>query len=204
MDCQMPILDGYQVCEKIRTGKAGKSFIDVPIIAMTASAMAGEKEKCLAVGMSDYVSKPIEAVKVLEKVVKWSLSSYEGQSKAIPLAGNELKEEKLWDREQALARLLNKEVLLNKICEVFVVKVPIKVQELIEQHKKGNSEEVRQIAHALKGMCGEISANKLRELFSDIEVIAEKGNLDIGAQLVTIEQMIPRLVEDIARQLGKL
>ena len=204
MDCQMPILDGYQVCEKIRTGKAGKSFIDVPIIAMTASAMAGEKEKCLAVGMSDYVSKPIEAVKVLEKVMKWSLSSYEGQSKAIPLAGNELKEEKLWDREQALARLLNKEVLLNKICEVFVVKVPIKVQELIEQHKKGNSEEVRQIAHALKGMCGEISANKLRELFSDIEVIAEKGNLDIGAQLVTIEQMIPRLVEDIARQLGKL
>ena len=204
MDCQMPILDGYQVCEKIRTGKAGESFIDIPIIAMTASAMAGEKEKCLAVGMSDYVSKPIEAVKVLEKVVKWSLSSYEGQSKAIPLAGNELKEEKLWDREQALARLLNKEVLLNKICEVFVVKVPIKVQELIEQHKKGNSEEVRQIAHALKGMCGEISANKLRELFSDIEVIAEKGNLDIGAQLVTIEQMIPRLVEDIARQLGKL
>ncbi|WP_194441885.1 PAS domain-containing hybrid sensor histidine kinase/response regulator [Pseudoalteromonas simplex] len=198
MDCQMPILDGYQVCEKIRTGKAGESFIDVPIIAMTASAMAGEKEKCLAVGMSDYVSKPIEAVKVLEKVVKWSLSSYEGQSKAIPLVANEL-EEKLWDREQALARLLNKEVLLNKICEVFVVKAPIKVQELIEQHKKGNSEEVRQIAHALKGMCGEISANKLRELFSDIEVIAEKGNLDIGTQLASVEEMMPRLVEDVIK-----
>ncbi|KPM83537.1 ATP-binding protein [Pseudoalteromonas lipolytica] len=199
MDCQMPILDGYQVCEKIRTGKAGESFIDIPIIAMTASAMAGEKEKCLAVGMSDYVSKPIEAVKVLEKVVKWSLSSYEGQSKAIPLAGNELKEEKLWDREQALSRLLNKEVLLNKICEVFVVKAPIKVQELMEQHKQGNSEEVRQIAHALKGMCGEISANKLRELFSDIEVIAEKGNLDIGTQLASVEQMIPTLVEDVIK-----
>ena len=199
MDCQMPILDGYQVCEKIRIGKAGESFIDIPIIAMTASAMAGEKEKCLAVGMSDYVSKPIEAVKVLEKVVKWSLSSYEGQSKAMPLAANELEEEKLWDREQALARLLNKEVLLNKICEVFVVKAPIKVQELIEQHKQGNSEEVRQIAHALKGMCGEISANKLREVFSDIEVVAEKGNLEIGAKLVTIEQMIPKLVEDVKR-----
>ncbi|MEZ7275836.1 ATP-binding protein [Pseudoalteromonas sp. 68 DY56-GL68] len=199
MDCQMPILDGYQVCEKIRTGKAGESFIDIPIIAMTASAIAGEKEKCLAVGMSDYVSKPIEVVKVLEKVVKWSLSSYEGQSKAIPIAVNELKEEKLWDREQALTRLLNKEVLLNKICEVFVVKAPIKVQELIEQHKQGNSEEVRQIAHALKGMCGEISANKLRELFSDIEVIAEKGNLDIGTQLASVEQMIPRLVEDVKK-----
>lgn len=199
MDCQMPILDGYQVCEKIRTGKAGKSFIDVPIIAMTASAMAGEKEKCLAVGMSDYVSKPIEAVKVLEKVVKWSLSSYEGQSKAMAHVESEHEEEKLWDREQALARLLNKEVLLNKICEVFVVKAPIKVQELIEQHKQGNSEEVRQIAHALKGMCGEISANKLRELFSDIEVIAEKGNLDIGTQLASVEEMIPSLVEDVKK-----
>jgi len=193
----MPILDGYQVCEKIRAGEAGKSFIDVPIIAMTASAMAGEKEKCLAVGMSDYVSKPIDALQVLEKVVKWSLSSYEGQPKAMPHVESELEEEKLWNREQALTRLLNKEVLLNKICEVFVVKAPIKVQELIEQHKQGNSEEVRQIAHALKGMCGEISANKLRELFSDIEMIAEKGNLDIAAQLNSIEQMVPKLVEDV-------
>ncbi len=199
MDCQMPILDGYQVCEKIRTGKAGESFINIPIIAMTASAMAGEKEKCLAVGMSDYVSKPIDALLVLEKIVKWSLSSYDGQPKAMPHGESERKEEKLWDREQALTRLLNKEVLLNKICEVFVVKAPIKVQELIEQHKKGNIEEVRQIAHALKGMCGEISANKLRELFSDIEVIAEKGNLDIGAQLISIEKMIPKLVEDVKR-----
>jgi HPt (histidine-containing phosphotransfer) domain-containing protein len=74
------------------------------------------------------------------------------------------------------------------------------VQELIEQHKQGNSEEVRQIAHALKGMCGEISANKLREIFSDIEVVAEKGNLDIGTQLDSIEQLIPKLVEDMARR----
>ena len=195
----MPILDGYQVCEKIRAGEGGKSFIDVPIIAMTASAMTGEKEKCLAVGMSDYVSKPIDALQVLEKVVKWSLSSYEVQPNTMAHVESELKKEKLWDREQALARLLNKEVLLNKICEVFVVKAPIKVQELIEQHKQGNSEEVRQIAHALKGMCGEISANKLREIFSDIEVIAEKGNLDIGAQLNSIEQMVPKLVEDVKR-----
>lgn len=199
MDCQMPILDGYQVCEKIRAGEGGKSFIDVPIIAMTASAMTGEKEKCLAVGMSDYVSKPIDALQVLEKVVKWSLSSYEVQPNTMAHVESELKKEKLWDREQALARLLNKEVLLNKICEVFVVKAPIKVQELIEQHKQGNSEEVRQIAHALKGMCGEISANKLRELFSDIEVTAEKGNLDIGTKLVSIEQMIPKLVEDVKK-----
>ena len=46
MDCQMPILNGYQACEKIRAGDAGNEFINIPIIAMTANAMMGEKEKC--------------------------------------------------------------------------------------------------------------------------------------------------------------
>lgn len=197
LDCQMPILDGYQVCEKIRSGVAGDSNVDTPIIAMTASAMSGEKEKCLAIGMSDYVSKPIESIEVLEKVVKWSLSNYKEPSEITSHA----EIEKLWDREQALLRLLNKEVLLNKICEMFIVKAPLKVQDLTEQFKKGNSEEVRQIAHALKGMCGEISANKLRELFSEIEQQAEKSDLTISTQLEAIEVMVPMLIRDIEKYL---
>ena len=201
MDCQMPIIDGYQVCEKIRSGAAGESFTDIPIIAMTASAMAGERERCLAVGMSDYVSKPIDAKSVLDKVIKWSLSSYEGQSKVTPPIENEIEQQKLWDREQALARLLNKEVLLNRICEIFVVKAPLKIHELTEQFKKGNSEEVRQIAHALKGMCGEISANKLRELCSEIEVKAEKGDLGVISQLEQIEELLPKLIQEIKESL---
>ncbi|QYK00709.1 ATP-binding protein [Shewanella psychrotolerans] len=71
MDCQMPIMDGYQCTRDIRQGKAGDQYISTPIIAMTASAMMGEREKCIDLGMNDYVTKPIVAEELQEKVFNW-------------------------------------------------------------------------------------------------------------------------------------
>jgi CheY-like chemotaxis protein len=59
MDCQMPNLDGYQTTKAIRSAQVGEDFTSIAIIAMTANAMQGDKEKCLESGMSDYLSKPI-------------------------------------------------------------------------------------------------------------------------------------------------
>ena len=71
MDCQMPEIDGYQCTELIRAGKSGVRNPKIPIIAMTAHAMSGDREKCFAVGMDDYISKPVEA-KLLERALqKW-------------------------------------------------------------------------------------------------------------------------------------
>jgi signal transduction histidine kinase/CheY-like chemotaxis protein len=71
MDCQMPEMDGYQATQEIRHGAAGERFKDITIVAMTANAMKGDREKCLAAGMNDYLSKPIEATKLKEMLVKW-------------------------------------------------------------------------------------------------------------------------------------
>jgi CheY-like chemotaxis protein len=60
MDCQMPKLDGYQTTQKIRAGEVGEIYKTIPIVAMTANAMVGDKEKCLNAGMNDYISKPLE------------------------------------------------------------------------------------------------------------------------------------------------
>lgn len=71
MDCQMPNMNGYDATQAIREGKAGLLHKDVPIIAMTANAMLGEKEKCLAAGMDDFATKPVMAEVLIPKVKQW-------------------------------------------------------------------------------------------------------------------------------------
>ena len=71
MDCQMPVLDGYQTTLKIREGAAGDAYRGVPIVAMTAYAMSGDREKCLASKMDDYLAKPIDNAKLQNCLEKW-------------------------------------------------------------------------------------------------------------------------------------
>ncbi|WDE09637.1 response regulator [Thalassomonas haliotis] len=71
MDCQMPEMDGYEATRKIRHGAGGEVYLHVPVIAMTANAMKGDKEKCLAAGMSDYTTKPVDGDIIEQKLAYW-------------------------------------------------------------------------------------------------------------------------------------
>ena len=71
MDCQMPEMDGYECAQKVRTPKTGVLNPKIPIIAVTAHAMTGDKERCLASGMDDYISKPIDQGELQSKIAKW-------------------------------------------------------------------------------------------------------------------------------------
>jgi len=71
MDCQMPVMDGYEATRLIRSGKTNVPDSDIIIIAMTANAMKGDREKCLSVGMNDYLSKPINAEELKTMLLEW-------------------------------------------------------------------------------------------------------------------------------------
>jgi CheY-like chemotaxis protein len=71
MDCQMPEMDGYEATRQIRRGNAGKKNQMVPIIAMTANAMVGDREKCIESGMNDHITKPINEEQIYKKLLQW-------------------------------------------------------------------------------------------------------------------------------------
>lgn len=71
MDCLMPEMDGYEATGRIRKGEAGDLYRTIPIVALTANAMKGDKEKCLQAGMDDYISKPLEVKSVLKMLAQW-------------------------------------------------------------------------------------------------------------------------------------
>lgn len=71
MDCQMPEMDGYEATRRIRLGEAGERYIAIPIIAMTANAMKGDREICLEAGMDDYLCKPVEEEDVLDALKRF-------------------------------------------------------------------------------------------------------------------------------------
>jgi len=71
MDCQMPVMDGYETTKAIRQGIAGDEVSNIPIVAMTANAMKGDKEKCIDAGMDDYLSKPIDVNELENIIIKW-------------------------------------------------------------------------------------------------------------------------------------
>lgn len=72
MDCQMPDMDGFEATRRIRKGEAGDRYLHIPIIALTANAMKGDKETCYEAGMDDYLSKPFDAHDLAEKVAYWA------------------------------------------------------------------------------------------------------------------------------------
>ena len=73
MDCQMPEMDGYDTTRAVRQGEAGEENKHLPIIAMTANAMQGDREKCTDAGMDDYISKPIDFSVLKSALIKWIL-----------------------------------------------------------------------------------------------------------------------------------
>ena len=70
LDCQMPVMDGFEATRRIRAGDAGQAQAGVPIVAMTANAMVGDRELCLECGMNDYVTKPIQVPLLKEAIAR--------------------------------------------------------------------------------------------------------------------------------------
>ena len=177
MDCQMPVMDGYEATRKIRAGDAGDHYRDIIIVAMTANAMQGDKEKCISAGMNDYLTKPIGERPLSHCLAKWLRetdvkNSHNSDNAPVKTTLP------VWDQTELRDRLRNKEDRFKKIIHIFLRDMPALVNEL-EQHviNKEIAAAIN-IAHTLKGVAANISGLELHALCTEMETMAKKGQGD--------------------------
>jgi signal transduction histidine kinase/DNA-binding response OmpR family regulator len=203
LDCQMPVMDGFETCQNIRSGAAGDKAIALPIIAMTANAMAGDRDKCLAAGMSDYLSKPVE----LETMVK-TLAIWLSQSGAAPvtdehrqLAVSEtetLAERLVWDRPAVLNRMRDDEELLGKIIALFLEEIPGTIELLRDAVHAGDGDQVKLQAHTIKGLAANLGGLVLQHSAAELEkMAAEKLPQHFDSALLAVMSAYEQLVAKV-------
>ena len=183
MDCQMPVMDGYEATRQIRAGISGDELTHIPIIAMTANAMKGDMEKCFDAGMSDYLSKPVDPELLLSKLLLWSNKVHIKKSNLDlptieqPVVEEVVSDDQVWDEASALKRMVGKQSLLLKLVHLFLDEMPARVEKLTSAIKSNNIEEVKQLAHTIKGVAGNLSAAQLQQSAADIELAAKNEDL---------------------------
>ncbi|HXG45894.1 MAG TPA: response regulator [Gemmatimonadales bacterium] len=205
MDCQMPEMDGYETARQIRASDAPSAR--VPIVALTASAVEGERERCLAAGMNDYLTKPISLEALAAMLASWTGAGPPGA----PGAGGPASEAGSVAAGQSgaldptpLDQLRQLDAgLAREICRIFLSETPLRLIELSRAVEDGQIADIQRVAHSLKGSCLMIGARDLGLRAEVLERQAAAGALhQAGEQMSRIWEAwraVQPLVEQVER-----
>jgi len=182
MDCQMPEMDGYATTEAIRKGAAGTEYNELMVIAMTANAMKGDKEKCIASGMNDYLSKPVDAY-ALKKMLQHYLVHADSSQPTQEQEQEQEQDDNIWDKTEALKRVRNREDRLLKLVQMFTDDMPERMDRLAQALSRKDSETAAELAHTIKGVAGNLSAKQLAQQCKTLEQAYRQKDFAVFAQL---------------------
>ncbi|HEY1532736.1 MAG TPA: response regulator [Polyangiaceae bacterium] len=188
MDCQMPVMDGYAATRAIRDWEG--SAAHTPIIALTAHAMAGERDKVLAAGMDDYLSKPLRPHS-LERM----LERYVGEEEVFDASAPEPNETPAVELDMTISRSA-------RLVGLFVSRVPENLAELESVLALGDSHRVRERAHKLKGSCLAVGAELMAKEAEALQMEAERGELGVAAaRLASLREQYARVAQLLRSEL---
>lgn len=180
MDCQMPEMDGYQATEAVR-GSLVLRQRDIPIVAMTASAIKGDKERCLAVGMSDYVSKPVKIGELARVLTKWLSKTASDDLSNAPVALVVLDQTYI-DDIRSISEGANQNLLVEILSE-FLASSPTRVRSMIDAWQRQDVASAVREAHSLKGASANLGASRLAAAIQHIEDLHEAVDATAVAKL---------------------
>ncbi len=182
MDCQMPVMDGYQATVAIRQREADTSG-RLPIIALTANAMEGERCKCLAAGMDDYLSKPYSRAQLEATLARWLVPDAIVPTAESPATVGALRQ----GRDPALNMTFLDQFreldpggglgLIREIMAVYLDSSLALLRQVEQGLIAGDADALRRAAHSLKSSSANVGAEKLSKLFLELEVMGRDGQL---------------------------
>jgi two-component system, sensor histidine kinase and response regulator len=196
MDVQMPEMDGLEATASIRQ----RELIDgghLPIVALTAHAMKGDRDRCLAAGMDAYVTKPIRS-KELARVIDEVVDRVQSAKPLAPIesddrVADESSEHCCHNWDQALAALQGDRKLLGELIEIFREECPKLRSEIAAAIQAGDARLLQRAAHTLKGSLGHLAAAEAHRLAEQIEIHAKQGEFS------TAEALWPKLQIELDR-----
>jgi signal transduction histidine kinase/CheY-like chemotaxis protein len=172
MDIQMPVMDGYTAARRIRDELQS----NIPIIAMTAHAMPGEKEKCLSYGMNDYIAKPVRQEQLSQVISRFTSFTQPAQDAMIARSSQETSMFRYIDLRYIKEISAGNKKYEIDVTQKFLNAVPLALQELQQALQEGNTEKMKRLAHNLKTT---ISVMGLNELLNPLLDEIEAGNSDL-------------------------
>ncbi len=212
MDCQMPELDGFETTRTIRQQETeNNSPRRLPIIALTANAVTGDRERCLQAGMDNYVTKPINPsllIQAIEELLSQVAPALTAASTPIPVVeaattAKSCETSKLLpilDLKPLRERCMNDDSFLKRVLEKALVRIPVDVLNVLSAAEEVNFVDLARGAHALAGMSANLEAQQLLAAARGLEDLARKQETsDLPALLVELRQAATHTEEAIVQ-----
>ena len=177
MDLQMPEMDGFRAMRAIRRFDSGHDRTTF-IVALTAHALKGDRERCLAEGMDEYVPKPVHPDKLLRALAQAPLVDVPEPPASKEDRGEAEQPDGLFLRQNMLERLDGDTAFMAELLDLFVQDFPEKLEALRGALEQENGETLARAAHALKGAGANVASERLRHLALDIEKAAKDNQFD--------------------------
>ena len=197
MDCQMPVMDGYQATRKLRQDPR---YSDLPVIAMTANAMVGDKEKCLDAGMNDFIAKPIDVAQLFGTLARW-IAPAAPQEMTVVVAQPEAELPVVAGLKmaEAMRRVGGNATLMRKLLDRFVETQFDAMQRIVAAIENNQLETAIREAHTLKGLAGNIGAGGLADSAARVEHLLSLGSHDglpqaLAACTLALDELVPKIV----------
>ncbi len=202
MDVQMPEMDGIEATRRIRSSECAVPNHQIPIIAMTAHALAGDRDWCLEAGMNDYLSKPISSQALATVLSHWlpTVRHEMGRPKGEAVLTLDSSVPMVYDREGMLERLMNDEDLARAVTQSFLTDIPNQIEALRRNLEISDANGVSRQAHTLKGAAANVGGEALRALAFEMEKACQAGDLKfVAVHMADLDRQFLRLKEAMTK-----